>query len=407
MRILFLNHNVVRRGGTYFRAFQAGRHLAARGHHVTLLSIAAERRWGFEREIDQGVEIVHTPDWLWGRGRTGWDPWDTLNRLGYLRGQMWDAIHAWDSRPAVVFPALYARRQSRPAGGKLIMDWCDWWGRGGTQVERNDGLPKSLIGPVETHFEEAYRTRADGTTVISRALYERARGLGVPASRLWLLPNGCEVDEPPLAARAQARARLGLPATEPVAISVGALTRPDAVLLFDTLRRLFARRAGCRFVLIGNPGVPVPDDLRQAPQFAAAGFVAPNVLDDYMAACDALLVPLSDTLASRARWPSKANPFLARGRAVVMTGVGDLPALLAEHQAAVVTPPEPEALVNGLLQLLERPELRDQCEARGQQLARAHLAWPVLAARLEEIYEAVGARSRSAGEGGAPVGSRR
>src|SRR5687767_10639385 len=179
MRILFLNHNVARRGGTFYRAYQIARYLVRRGHAVTLLTISAARRWGFDREEGEGVEIIHAPDLLWGIGRTGWDPWDTLNRVAYLRGQRWDIIHAWDSRPAVILPALYARRQSRTANGKLVVDWCDWWGRGGTQAERSGKAAKLLYAPVETYFEEAFRTRADGSTVISGALYKRALGLGV------------------------------------------------------------------------------------------------------------------------------------------------------------------------------------------------------------------------------------
>src|SRR5258708_4193778 len=75
MRILSLNHNVVRRGGTFFRAYHAARHLVRRGHTVTLLTISAERRWGFRREVSEGVEIIETPDALWGVGRSGWDLW--------------------------------------------------------------------------------------------------------------------------------------------------------------------------------------------------------------------------------------------------------------------------------------------------------------------------------------------
>ena len=157
MRILFLNHNVVRRGGTFYRAYHVARYLVQRGHTVTLLTISNERRWSLEREICEGVEIIHTPDLLWGIGRTGWDPWDTSNRIAYLHGKEWNLIHAWDSRPVVILPALYARKQSSRIGGKLVLDWCDWWGRGGTQAERtNKAL--GIIAPIETFFEENYRS---------------------------------------------------------------------------------------------------------------------------------------------------------------------------------------------------------------------------------------------------------
>ena len=123
LRILFLNHNIVRRGGTFYRAYHAARYLVRRGHTVTLLTISAERRWGFRREVSEGVEIIETPDLLWGVGRSGWDLWDAISRVMFLRGRQWDVVHAWDCRPAVILPALYARGQSREVSGKLFIDW--------------------------------------------------------------------------------------------------------------------------------------------------------------------------------------------------------------------------------------------------------------------------------------------
>jgi glycosyltransferase involved in cell wall biosynthesis len=389
MRILYLNHNVAWHSGTFFRAYQAARHLAARGHAVSLLSISPRRRIGFHREVSSGVDIIHTPDLFWGRGRTGWDPWDTANRLAYVNRGGWDIIHAWDTRPAVILPALHARRRSRALGGKLVIDWCDWWGRGGTQVERQDGWGKRLYAPVETYFEEAFRTRADATTVISRALQQRAIGLGVPPERMWLLPNGCETGAPDLPDRLAARRRLGLPEAAPLVIGVGALIRSDAALLFETLLLIQQQRPDCIFALVGRHGARVPDALHQSPGFLETGYLAADVLQDYMAACDALLVPLADTLANRARWPSKVNPFLAAGRAVVISAVGDLPALLQQEAAALVVAPSAAAIAGGVLRLLEMPELRASIESSAHRLAHNQLSWNHLASQLEDVYRTV------------------
>jgi glycosyltransferase involved in cell wall biosynthesis len=386
MRLLFLNHNVVRRGGTYFRAFQAARHLAARDHQVRLLAISSARRWGFEREVRQGVEIIHTPDLLWGGGRSGWDAWDTAWRMLHLRGQTWDIIHAWDCRPVVILPALYARRRSRRAGGKLVIDWCDWWGRGGTQAERPDSLLKRLYAPIETYFEEAFRTRADGSTVISQPLRERARRLGVPADRLWLLPQGCEVDGPAPPDRGAARRRLGLALDRPVAVSLGALTRSETGLLAEGVKLLRVRRPECQVVVVGRIQPEQQAVWRARPEVIQTGEVSEAALADYIAASDALLTPLADTVASRARWPSKVNSFLAAGRTTVMTAVGDLAELLARERAAVVTPCSPEGLVAGLESLLDQPELQAACERNAWRVARDLLAWPRLAEQLETIY---------------------
>src|SRR5438067_1576152 len=127
MNILFINHNVARSGGTFFRAFHLGHQLAARGHSVTLLTTSADSRLRFRETTDRGVRLVESPDLLTGRGRTGWDPWDALRRAVWARHARWDLVHAFDCRPTVVGPGLSLRARGIP----LAIDWADWWGRGG------------------------------------------------------------------------------------------------------------------------------------------------------------------------------------------------------------------------------------------------------------------------------------
>lgn len=382
MRLLFLNHNIARRGGTFYRAYNMGRYLARRGHSVTLLTISANKYWGIEREVSEGVEIIHTPDLLPGLGRSGWDIWDTLWRVGYLFNKPFDIIHAFDSRPVVILPALLSRKIN---GGKLVLDWADWWGRGGTQAERT-GLLMHLIDPLETFFEEAFRTRADGTTVISQALYERAMALGVLPEFARILKQGCDLEGAVVSDRREARERLGLSQDQPIAICVGALMPSDAVLFFDSLRILFKAIPLCHVFMIGKHGTQIPDDLKHSGQLTETGFVPEATLQDYVSACDVALIPMADTLASRARWPSRANPFLAAGRAIIISRVGDLPHLLEKEQAALVVGHDPVEVAHGCLRLFEDTSLRMQIENSARRVAGQFLAWPIIVNELESFY---------------------
>lgn len=384
MKLLFLNHNVAWSGGTFFRALAVAREVAQRGHDVTLLTISPRNHWTGTESTHHGVRIVETPDLLWGIGRTGWDPYDTAWRCAALRGEAWDVIHAWDSRPAVILPALFAHRQSRRA--KLFIDWADWWGRGGTQAERRHGLAGRIYGPLETFFEERFRTRADGTTVISQALEQRAIGLGVPARSILRLPQGCEPAGEGLPGHDSARAQLGLPPDAPVFLAVGKLLPADAALLFAAAARLFSRHPDARLVLIGRHGATVPPALLATGQLTDAGFVSDELLQTYMGACDALVVALADTVASRARWPSKANGFLARGRAVIITRVGDLPAILESQGAAFLADATPESLAETMAAAPGNPARRAVVEHNARRVAREQLAWPVLVNRLLTFY---------------------
>jgi N-acetylglucosaminyldiphosphoundecaprenol N-acetyl-beta-D-mannosaminyltransferase len=393
LRILFLNHNVVRVGGTFFRAFDAARYLTRRGHSVTLLSISPHSRWRQETEVVDGVEIIHTPDLFWGIGRSGWDPWDVLSRIRFVAGRKWDLIQAWDTRPVVILPALAARYFSRKRNAKLIIDWSDWWGRGGTQMERGGGWTRYFYNAIETFFEERFRRFADGTTVISSSLRDRAVSLGVRREEILLLPQGCE---PPQDAgpRELARTDLGIGHDEKLFITVGVLNVSDAKLLFDVIRRVLREMPDARFALIGRTRLKLPSDLL-GPRVTETGFVSTSVLANYLAAADAFVVPLSKNLSSRARWPSRVNMALSRGVPVVVSRVGDLPRFLEHENAAFVADPTADDLARKITDVVRDPAAAEVVRTAAMRVATLQLSWQGVIDQLEDFYDDVLSRGRS------------
>ena len=61
-------------------------------------------------------------------------PLGCLNRLIYLWPRQYDLVHSVDSRPVCILPALMLKKLRQT---KLVIDWLDWWGRGGTITERS------------------------------------------------------------------------------------------------------------------------------------------------------------------------------------------------------------------------------------------------------------------------------
>jgi len=381
LRILLLNHNVIGSGGTFRRAYHFGRELARRGHKVDLISISKRRRLTFGHETRDGLTVIGSPDLFWGRGRTGWDPWDCLRRAGRIRVGTWDLVHAFDCRPTVILPALFAQRRGIP----LILDWADWWGRGGTIDERDmGGAARTLIGPIETWFEEQFRTRADKTTVISSALERRAIALGVAASSILRIPPGSDVEGVVPRDRLRARARLGLPAGAPILGYMGALLRSDVVLLLEAFAIIRQRRPDAHLLMIGDAKALSSDGL-----IHRTGFVVGDQKLDFLAAADVLLLPMKDTVANRGRWPSKINDYFAAGRPTVVTAVGDCHELFANHRVGLATAADAEGFAAGTLALLDDRLTADEMGATARDVAERLFAWPILAERLEGWYRTV------------------
>jgi glycosyltransferase involved in cell wall biosynthesis len=379
MKVLYLNHNVVR-SGTYIRAAHLAREVVAAGHEVTLVTTSRDRRrTGHEWEWD-GVRIVEAPDLLTGPGRTGWDPWNTIWRIRRLAREPFDLIHAFDSRPAVIFPALAVRRQ---CGAPLFLDWADWWGRGGTIQERSGWAVRTFFSPVETWFEEAFRTDATAHTAIVASLRDRCAGLGVDPARIKWLPNGCQPPAHARVARAEARRHLGLPEA-PLLLHVGVAFPADAAFLFDAFRRVRQAVPIARLALVGRYRGDVPADLR--PCVVRTGFVEDAVLAQWLAAADVGLLVLRDTIASRGRWPGKLSDYLTGGVPLVMPQVGAAAEYIAAAGAARLSQPVPADFAQSVIDLLHDPDAQASLSRRARELASSELSWSAIARQLLAFY---------------------
>ncbi len=379
-----LNHNVAYTGGgTFYRALSLAKELAGRGHRLTLLASSPKSILRFIRQEMEGVTLWLSPGVLPTRWRYGYDFYESWRRQTWLAGQAetFDIVHAFDSRPTVIYPALAAQRR----GARLVMDWCDWFGRGGAVEERANPVGRALLGPLETYYEEAFRGRADAATIINRPLFDRALRMGLPKSKMLLLPNGSNPAKLQPIDRQAARAALNLPADQPLLGYLGSLFARDARLLLDTFERLRARKAEVQLILIGNSKAQVPAKAG----VLQTGFIAIEEVQRYLAACDLLLLPLSDTLANRGRWPSKISDYFAAGRPVAACAVGDMPEVLAQSQAGATSLPDPEHFADLIGGMLDNPELLFQMGQNARRAAETRYNWAVLAGQVETLYQSL------------------
>jgi len=388
MRIAMVVFNAVGKG-TYWRAFHLARCLTARGHRITLVAMAPRRTARFGWRVEQGVAVVAAPDLLWGALRSGWDPYAALARALWLLPHHYDVVHAFECRPAVLLPALAAA--NRPPA-RLVTDWCDWFGAGGSVEERPGRLTRAVLRPVETFFEERFRRLAAGTTVICTTLRAKARALGVPEERILDLRDGADVDAIRPGDRAAARAALGLPPAAPIVGYVGQIFPRDARLMADAFAALRAARPDARLLLIGHVNQAVERLLVDPAGVLRSGPVPYDTLGRYLAACDICWLPLRDSGANRGRWPLKLNDYMAAGRATAATAVGDVAAVLTHYPVGLLARDEPADLARAALALLDDAPRRAAMERAARRAAETAFDWRLRAADLESFYRALGAQ---------------
>jgi glycosyltransferase involved in cell wall biosynthesis len=385
VKILMLVFNQANQG-TYWRAYHLGRYLARKGHSLTLMATARQGRSGMRVSRQQGITLVQSPDLFSGALRSGWDPWNTLNRINWLRGQSFDLIHAFESRPTVIFPALSLKKRLKIP---LVLDWADWFGRGGSVEERPNPLVRAALRPVETYFEEHYRTRAEGTTVICSLLREKALQLGVSAGSVLLLPNGADTDRFSQMEISTARKAMNIDPEARVIGYVGTIFKRDAALMAAAFDRVSEKFENLRLIIAGY----CPFDLRplvQRPESVIqTGYLDDRDLNATLAASDLFWLPLSDSNANRGRFPLKFTDYLASGRPIVATQVGDVAGIMAEERVGLTSTPEAEAFAQQTMRLLDDPGLRKELGLGARHLAETRFNWDTITERLLAFYRSL------------------
>jgi glycosyltransferase involved in cell wall biosynthesis len=382
MRIAMLVLNVVGKG-TYWRALALGKELITLGHEVTLLATSPGRRRGFEVGSVQGVTLVETPDLYQGRLRSGWDLWNAAARIRWLHSRKFDIVHAFEARPVVLFPSLYLQRVRHIP---LVMDWCDWFGWGGSVEERANPVIRTILGPVETFFERVPRPWADGTTVINAVLQHQAISLGINPESILLLPNGSNVREILPGDRSEARHQLGLGETWKLIAYTGTIFRRDADLMASAFDRIHQAQPDARLLLIGYCNVAVEELVRDPSAVIRTGPVDYRTLIHHLVASDLCWLPLRDSGANRGRSPLKLNDYLAAGRAIVATHVGAVGELLRWESVGRLVADEPGPLAEAVLDLLNDDIERERLARHARQVAEEKLSWSLVAGRLERFY---------------------
>ena len=390
MRILALTYAVAGHSN-FARCGPLASALAARGHEVTI--VAARRRPGPLRRttLADGVMLVETADLLpWRARNSGLSPFDVASRLLLARGGRWDVVHAFGHRPAVTLPALALRART---GAPLVADWADLWGRDGIAGERAP-LSRLVLGGFDHHAERRVCRAADAMTVASSALQALALQAGAPPGRTLVLPAGADVDRiRPLPAAAM-RPRFGIDPEARVLVHAGAGCY-DA----DLLARAFVAVAGgeprALLLLIGGRPRGLDRVLRRAGlahRVIALGHLPYERLGEALACGDVMLLPFRDRAVNRGRSPGKLGDYAAAGRPVLTNPTGDVGALVAAEGIGVLAGESPEAFADAALDLLADPQRCRRLGERAREVAQRRLAWSVLAAGVEALYESARAR---------------
>jgi len=415
MRILITSHNLIERGN-YFRALKIAGFLASRGHDVTFMP--SSYRWYKPKKYMVGaVQVIESPSWSFVIGiDDGWSPVGTVYRIWTSLRRKYDIVYGFSHKPVDFLPASFARTFRRSF---YITDWCDWWGKGGLfenikYFRRHDmrlsWIKKMILAAydrVEALFEEFVPRRADFITVICHALYKRAHTIGVKEKNLLLLVSGADTENIQPMNKTSARERIGLNKIsddwrEMSLLGYTANYHLDEDFLLDAFSRVCRARPDVRMLVVGAEFRQSEEKMKnwglKIFNAAGSGCLTPehNIIHfgrrpfrdmgAFLGACDILLLPMTDNVYNRGRWPHKIGDYLAAGRPIIASDVGDTPLLLRGRDVGYIARPDAADFAEKTIQLLSEREKWETFGANARNLAETELNWERLG---ELLYERI------------------
>ena len=341
--------------GTAMLPIKILRALKSRGVDVVLAHLKARPPWGSSiREEFEGTPsfTFHPRDWVGG--------------LAKVRREFpFDLVHAQHHGGAN--RAYFACRRF---GWPLVYELHSLLGE---EYER-DRLGRGIGFRVNLRLERAVCRHAAEVIVlgdqVKRVMVEEK---GVPADRVTVIYPGIDLGE---------YDRPGEPATIPgvgpehkVVMYVGSIVHPNqgVPLLIESLPRVFEAVSEARCVLVGGPAEAGERYRAELGRFGDRLIVLTGQTPDQVVALTRRAdVLVHSRLACRENYSvqSKIAVYLAAGRPIVATDFGDYTKILGATGAGHLTAVAPEAIAEGIIDVLTNPDLAERLAAATQPVAR-------------------------------------
>ena len=232
-------------------------------------------------------------------------------------------------------------------------------------------------------------TAADRIVVVSEVLRQDLVAQGIPVGKIVVNPNGVDptVFRPDAGGR-QVRQRFGLDSAVVVGFSGTFGLWHGVPTLAQAIPRVLKARPHVRWLLIGDG--PLRSSIEAAEGVQFVGMVPHAEMPAYLAACDILVAPHGRQADGREFFgsPTKLFEYMAAGRPIVASAVGQIAEVLHDERSALLVPPDDvDALSNAVLRLVDDVCLRTRLGREARQAAETRHTWRENAERVVACLE--------------------
>jgi colanic acid biosynthesis glycosyl transferase WcaI len=386
-------------GAAQTRISETAARLSRRGHQVTVLTTLpnyptgvvppAYRQRARRRERIDGVSIVRV--WSYVSPNRGFFR-RILSQLSFgclapfLGGKAVGRPDVIIVESPPLFDAIAGRLLSRFKRCPYLFTVADIWPESAVQL---GVLHNRLLIRLAEYLEWSTYRRAGAVWAVTKGIRQLLIERGLPAERVFFLPNGVDTAKFRPMPQAEARAQLGWQQgfTLLYAGTIGLAHGLEVVL--DAAEHL-RDAPDIRFVLVGEGAAKAAlvseaerRDLKNVSFLEAQPHHQMPLL---ISAADACLVSLRKVPLFEGALPSKMYEAMACARPIVLAVDGEARQLIEQQAGAAlyVEPENAQALAETILRLRDQPALAQQLGERGRRFVEAHFDRDLLAQGLEK-----------------------
>jgi teichuronic acid biosynthesis glycosyltransferase TuaC len=246
---------------------------------------------------------------------------------------------------------------------------CNFWlypeGYATVAVARKLGIP-SVVGsigsdlnrfvdPISRWLTKLAMKRANLVVTKSEHLRQRAIDMGISASKVRTIPNGCNPAVFHLVGRGAARAELGIDDKAELVLFVGRLDTAKGIgELLEAFASLADRRPNLRLAFLGDgPGSAhlrsKAKHLRLEDRITLNGACSSPGVALWLAAANVLALP-----SYNEGYPNVVIEALSCGRPVIATNVGGILELVNEESGILIPPKDSRALAGAIEMVMNK-----------------------------------------------------
>ncbi len=378
--------------GGFFRCFFLAKNMVQKGHQVVLICGSPEPTLRIHSKEREEVKIITLPRQKAILAIFFTDLMRIVGNFCYEIIHDSDIIHIFVATipssvsfiiSAKILQALKIKRH------RLVVDWEDWWGGEGIWGDYN-----KFYNVVGTFWEENMPQMADIVTVVSDALFERAQNLGIDAKKIFKITNGSNIEFIRHYSKKEALQAINF--TEECSrllCHVGFTDLGAFKILLQAFKINLQRKKDIRLMLVGKLPKSHLDLIKKLGIEKNVNYYGKQPysrMPFFLRSADILLLSMRDSIIERARWPIRIGDYLAAGRPIIATAIGEVSRIMQEWQCGIGVPPnDPDAFAQAISTLLEDSIMREEMGIRARKAAENEYAWPQIAEQLESAYQKI------------------